>query len=143
MTEHVTVKGLVATEPRHIVTQDGLTITSFRLAALQRHFDQNKNRWNDHGTNWYSVSSFRLLAKNAAASLQKGHRVIVQGRLTVREWDTGERSGVSVDIEADSIGHDLVWGTTVFERHRLPAVEEDPDDTPDEAGEDSADTDTF
>jgi len=141
MSDHVTVHGLVATEPRHLVIKDGLEITSFRLAAMQRRFDRQLGKWRDDGTNWYSVASFRILAKNAAASLEKGHRVIVSGRLKVREWDSGERSGVSVDIEADSIGHDLVWGSSTFERNTMPIddVEADSGDDPDEP-EDSNDT---
>jgi single-strand DNA-binding protein len=134
MSDHVTVHGLVATEPRHLVTKDGLEITSFRLAAMQRRFDRQLGKWRDDGTNWYSIASFRILAKNAAASLEKGHRVIVSGRLKVREWDAGEKSGVSVDIEADSIGHDLVWGSTTFERNKMPVddVEDSSSDDPDE-----------
>jgi single-strand DNA-binding protein len=144
MSDHVTVHGLVATEPRHLVTKDGLEITSFRLAAMQRRFDRQLGKWRDDGTNWYSIASFRILAKNAAASLEKGHRVIVSGRLKVREWDAGERSGVSVDIEADSIGHDLVWGSSSFERNRMPvdqgdevdeSTAEDPDEP--EGGDDT------
>jgi single-strand DNA-binding protein len=134
MSDHVTVHGLVATEPRHLVTKEGLEITSFRLAAMQRRFDRQLGKWRDDGTNWYSIASFRILAKNAAASLEKGHRVIVSGRLKVREWDAGEKSGVSVDIEADSIGHDLMWGSTTFERNRMNGndVDQIPTDDPDE-----------
>ncbi len=142
MSDHVTVHGLVATEPRHLVTKDGLEVTSFRLAAMQRRFDRQLGKWRDDGTNWYSIASFRILAKNAAASLEKGHRVIVSGRLKVREWDAGEKSGISVDIEADSIGHDLVWGSTTFERNRMPidGVDEASGDGPDEP---EGDDDTF
>jgi single-strand DNA-binding protein len=141
MSDHITVNGLVATEPRHLITKDGLEITSFRLAAMQRRFDRQLGKWRDDGTNWYSIASFRILAKNAAASLEKGHRVIVSGRLKVREWDAGEKSGISVDIEADSIGHDLVWGSTTFERNTMPVdhAEAASSDDPDEP-EDSDDT---
>lgn len=38
------------------------------------------------------------------------------GRLRVRDWDNGERAGTSVEIEAESIGHDLVWGSSTFVR---------------------------
>jgi single-strand DNA-binding protein len=140
MSDFVTVSGLVATEPRHLVTQEGLAITSFRLASMHRRFDQARNEWRDDGTNWYSVSAFRTLAKNAATSIEKGHRVIVSGRLKIREWDTGERSGVSVDVEADAIGHDLLWGSTTFERNPRPATTDDPD-TPDPESTDRAATD--
>ena len=38
------------------------------------------------------------------------------GRLRVRDWDNGERAGTSVEIEAENIGHDLVWGSSTFVR---------------------------
>jgi single-strand DNA-binding protein len=38
------------------------------------------------------------------------------GRLRVRDWDNGERAGTSVEIEAETIGHDMVWGSSTFTR---------------------------
>jgi len=125
--EQVTVAGLVATTPRHLVTQDGLPITSFRMAASHRRFDSASNRWVDGETNWYTVTAFRQLAINIAGSISKGERVLVQGKLRVRDWDNGERAGTSVEIEVESIGHDLTWGTTVFTRTVL-VREPDPSD---------------
>lgn len=125
MSEHITVHGIVATEPRHLVTSEGLPITTFRLASLQRWFDRRSEEWKDKGTNWYSVVAFRLLAQNAATSFNKGDRVIVTGRLMVKEWETSDSSGRSVEIEADSLGHDLLWGTTVFQKHRLSETDSD------------------
>ena len=131
MSESFTVSGLVATTPRHLVTQEGLPITSFRLACSKRRFDRTKKIWVDGETNWFTINSFRQLAINSASSISKGDRVVVSGRLKVRDWDNGERSGTSVEIEADSLGHDLVWGTTQFSRTVL--VREDPeDDEPEE-----------
>ena len=129
MTENLSVSGLVATEPRHIVTSEGLAITSFRLAALQRKYDREIGQWREDGTNWYTVSAFRGLATNVASSVSKGQRVLVSGRLKVRDWDTGERSGISVDIEAEAIGHDLTFGTTTFERNRLPEATASTEDS--------------
>ena len=116
MQESIVVSGLVATTPRHLVTQDGLPITSFRLASSQRRFDRNQNKWIDGDTNWYTITSFRQLAINSAGSVNKGDRIIVHGRLRVRDWDNGERNGTSVEVEADSLGHDLTWGTSTFIR---------------------------
>lgn len=116
MTTQIAVAGLVATTPRHLVTQDGLEITSFRLAQSERRFDHNQNKWIDGETNWYTVTSFRQLAINAAGSINKGDRILVTGALRVRDWDNGERAGTSVEIEATSIGHDLAWGSAVFTR---------------------------
>lgn len=116
MTEQITVSGLVATSPRHLVTPDGLPITSFRLAAAQRRYDKAARRWIESDTNWFTVSSFRQLATNSSSSLNKGDRVVVTGKLKIRDWDNGDRAGTSVEIEADAMGHDLSWGTAEFTR---------------------------
>jgi single-strand DNA-binding protein len=116
MTQPITVHGLIATTPRHIKTQDGLDITSFRLASSERQFDHNQKRWLDGETNWYTITSFKQLALNTHKSVNKGDRVIISGNLRIRDWDNGERAGTSVEIEADSLGHDLSWGESVFNR---------------------------
>ena len=112
----ITITGLVATTPRVITTEEGLTISSFRLASTRRQFDKDTEKWTDGETNWFTVTCFRQLAKNVAQSLHKGERVIVAGTLRIREWDNGERVGTTVEIEADSAGHDLQLGVTVFTR---------------------------
>jgi len=116
MAENITVAGLVATTPRHLITADGLPITSFRLASSSRRFDRALSKWVDGETNWYTVTAFRQLAINSHASINKGDRVFVQGVLRVRDWDNGERSGTSIEIEAEAMGHDLTWGNSVFTR---------------------------
>ncbi|MDQ1553276.1 MAG: single-strand DNA-binding protein, partial [Microbacteriaceae bacterium] len=69
MTDTITITGLVATVPRHLVTTEGLSITSFRLASTQRRFDRSHERWVDGDTNWYTITTFRQLAINAAGSI--------------------------------------------------------------------------
>lgn len=137
MSEIITVSGLVATTPRHLVTQDGLPITSFRLAASHRRFDRTTNKWIDGETNWFTVTSFRQLAINAAGSVSKGERVLVTGKLRVRDWDNGERAGTSVEVEAESLGHDLTWGTATFTRTVLVRDPEQAED--DESDSESED----
>lgn len=116
MPDAITLTGLVATTPRHLVTSEGLPITSFRLASTQRRFERATQKWIDGETNWYTVTAFRQLALNANASVEKGQRVIVTGRLKIRDWENGERTGTTIEIEAESIGHDLSWGTAAFTR---------------------------
>lgn len=116
MAENITVAGLVATTPRHLTTADGLPITSFRLASSSRKFDRVRGIWIDGETNWYTITAFRQLGINAAGSINKGDRIMVQGVLRVRDWDNGERAGTSVEIEAEAMGHDLTWGESVFTR---------------------------
>ena len=116
MSDTITLTGIVATAPKHIVTSEGLPITSFRLASTQRRFDRSQEKWIDGETNWYTITAFRQLAVHAAGSIEKGQRVVLSGRLRIRDWENGERTGTTVDIEADALGHDLSWGTSVFTR---------------------------
>lgn len=116
MTDSITVTGFVATQPRHIVTGEGLKITSFRLASNQRRYDRQAGRWVDGETNWYTISSFRQLAENATASVRKGDPVIVSGRVRVRDWTGEQKSGTTIEVEADALGHDLAWGVSTFAR---------------------------
>jgi single-strand DNA-binding protein len=125
--ETVSVTGLVATTPRHIITADGLPITSFRLASAYRKFDRVESKWVDGETNWFTVTSFNKLALNVSTSINKGDRITVTGTLRVRDWDNGERSGTSVEIEASAMGHDLTWGTSVYTRTVL-VREPEPED---------------
>jgi single-strand DNA-binding protein len=116
MQQLVTIQGLVATTPRHLVTQDGLPITSFRIAASTKKYDSQAGKYVEGPTNWFTVTSFKKLAINVAQSVSKGDRVALTGKLLVRDWDNGERAGTSVEIEAETIGHDLSYGTSVFTR---------------------------
>ena len=116
MSDTITLTGLVATSPRHIVTTEGLAITSFRLASNQRRFDRAEGKWLDGDTNWYTVTAFRQLGTHVASSLQKGDRVLVTGRVRIRDWTSEEKSGTSIEIDAEAIGHDLTWGRATFTR---------------------------
>ena len=59
MTDALTLTGLVATTPRHLVTSEGLPITSFRLASTQRRYDRATEKWVDGETNWFTVTANR------------------------------------------------------------------------------------
>jgi len=116
MPDTITVNGLVATTPHSFTTAEGVQLCSFRLVTTQRRYDRESGSWSDGSSNWYSVSAFRSLAQNATASVAKGDRVVVCGRLRIRQWESGEKHGTSVDLEAEAIGHDLNWGTSTFTR---------------------------
>ena len=116
MSDTITITGNVATPPEFKRTPAGVAITTFRVASAQRRYDRATGTWTDSGTNWYTVSAFRGLADHAFHSLSKGDRVILTGRLRLREWDNGTRRGIAVEIDAEALGHDLLWGTTTFEK---------------------------
>lgn len=124
MTDNITLVGFVATVPKHLITGEGLPITSFRLASTQRRFDRSQGRWTDGETNWYTITAFRQLAMNTAGSISKGDRIVVTGRLRIRGWEVADRSGTNVDVEADAVGHDLSWGTSAFTRTIVTASSE-------------------
>lgn len=116
MSNIVTVVGTIATEPRALTTQSGIALCSFRVASGERRFDREKKSWVDGETNWFTVTAFRGLALNAHDSFHKGDRVVVSGRLRVRSWERDDRSGTSVEIEAEALGHDLRWGVSQFSK---------------------------
>ena len=117
MSDTITLRGYVATELRQNTTDNGLAVASFRMCTTERRYDRDTGGWLDGQTNWYAVSLFRQLATNAAFSIHKGDRVLVTGRLRLRQWATEDgRSGTSADIDADTVGHDLMWGTASFRR---------------------------
>jgi single-strand DNA-binding protein len=126
LSDNITLTGIVASEPRSITTSEGLAITSFRLASSQRRFDRGQQKWIDADTNWYSITMFRQLATNCAVSIHKTDRVVVTGRLRVKDWTTGDKSGTNIEVDADAIGHDLSWGTAAFSRNAVSARTDAP-----------------
>ena len=116
MNDTITLTGFVATAPRHLVTSGGLPITSFRMATNQRRYDKAKNSWVDGDTNWYTINTYRQLAVNTAGAISKGDPVVVHGRLRIRDWENDKSKGTNIEVEAESLGHDLLFGTTSFTR---------------------------
>ena len=132
MSEQITVSGLVATDIKRHETADNLTMATFRLAANSRRFDAAKNSWTTTSTNWFTIVSFRQLAKNVLDSVSKGDRVVIQGKLKIRDWDNGERSGTSIEIDADHIGLDLNFGVSSFDRVVLRPDDEESEELEEE-----------
>lgn len=117
MTETVAVRGTVATSPRHVVPEAGAPITSFRLVTAASSGAISGGTASDRAAqcNWFTVTAFDDLAVHAAECIARGDPLVVTGRLCVRDWE-GEQLGVTVEIEAAAIGHDLAWGRSEFTR---------------------------
>src|SRR4051812_17391316 len=103
----ITVVGNVAWTPNHKALASGTVVTDFRLAHTPSRFDKATGEWKDLETMWYSVTCWRGLADNVAASVHKGDRVVVQGRLSQRSYEKDGQQRVSLEIDASSIGFDL------------------------------------
>ena len=127
MAETVTIIGNVGSEPHHIVTANGVSITKFRVGCTHRVFDGATQQWVDKYTNWYHVSTFRQLADHAHASIRLGDSVIVTGRVIQRHWEAGGRNGMVVDLDADAVGHDLRWGTATWTRRSKSQASKETD----------------
>jgi single-strand DNA-binding protein len=134
---HVCFTGFVATDPIYWPNQDGNSKASLRVAYTPRYVDRDSGEWTDSPTSFVSVTCWRKLADNIAMCVHKGDPVVIRGRLQVRQYD--DKNGnprVSVDVDAQSIGHDLSRGVARFLRTRRPAA-----DATAVVGTDAADTD--
>ena len=104
----ITVVGNLIADPVLRWTQAGASVADFTVASTPRTYDRNAGEWRDGGTLFMRCSVWRDTAENVAESLRKGMRVIVQGRLTQRSYDTqqGERRTV-VELQVDEVGPSL------------------------------------
>ena len=116
MTDNITVRGFVASEIRTSTTPGGVATASFRLGSTDRRYDRASSTWVDGNTNWFTVQGYRQLAGNMGCSIKKGQRVIIVGRLKMRSWEKEGRIYHVAEIDAESVGHDLMWGSANFTR---------------------------
>ena len=112
----VTLVGNVVSDPQERITESGIVVTNFRMAVNPRKHDKFANRWLDGESMFFNVVCWRTLAGNVTQSVSKGDPVIVQGKLRLRRWESEDRSGVAVEIDAVHIGHDLTRGVAAFTR---------------------------
>lgn len=127
----ITVVGNVGAPPRTRVVGSGAVVTDFRIASTPRKVDKASGAWSDGVTMWFTVSCWRMLAENVAASLRTGDRVVVTGQLRAQTWQTEqgeERSGL--EIAASSVGFDLGRGRAVQERSVPMTLTSDPGQRP-------------
>jgi single-strand DNA-binding protein len=110
----VTLVGNVTRDPELRYTQGGQATASFGLAVNRRY--QQNNEWVEK-TSFFNIVAWAQLAENAAASLTKGSRIIVTGRLEQREYQTqqGEKRNV-IEVIADELGPSLRWATAQIEK---------------------------
>ena len=114
----MTACGTVGTDPtvREVNGGDSL-VTSFRLASTPRIRDHQTNVWRDGSTSWLQVNCWRQLGVNVADSVSKGQKVVVHGRLMIREWTTEDgQYRTRAEIDADAVGFDLSYGRSTFEK---------------------------
>ncbi|MDD2857433.1 MAG: single-stranded DNA-binding protein [Candidatus Nanopelagicales bacterium] len=113
----VTVVGNLTNDPELRFTPSGAAVASFTVASSTRVLDRTTNEWKDGETVFMRCSVWRQYAENVAESLTKGTRVIVQGRLKQRSYETreGEKRTV-VEVEVDDVGPALRYATAKVNR---------------------------
>jgi len=115
----VTIAGTLTRDPELRFTTGGRGVASFGVAVNRRY--QQNNEWVEQ-TSFFNVVAWGSLGENASASLTKGTRIIVTGRLEQRSYETqqGEKRSV-VEIVADEIGPSLRWATAQVEKSKNAA----------------------
>jgi len=104
----ITLVGNLVDDPELRFTPSGAAVAKFRLASTPRTFDRQTNEWKDGESLFLTCNVWRQAAENVAESLQRGTRVIVQGRLKQRSYETREGEKRTVyEVEVDEVGPSL------------------------------------
>lgn len=113
----ITVVGNLVDDPELRFTPSGAAVANFRIASTPRTFDRQSNEWKDGDALFLSCSVWRQAAENVAESLVKGMRVVIQGRLKSRQYETREGEKRTVfEIEVDEVGPSLKYATAKVTR---------------------------
>ncbi|OMH23297.1 single-stranded DNA-binding protein [Tersicoccus phoenicis] len=114
----ITVVGNLTADPELRFTPSGSAVANFTIASTPRTFDRQANEWKDGETLFLRASVWREAAENVAETLTKGTRVVAQGRLKSRSYDTkeGERRTVT-ELEVDEIGPSLRYASAKVNRN--------------------------
>ena len=104
----ITIVGNLVDDPELRFTPSGAAVATFRVASTPRYLDKATNEWKDGDSLFLSCNVWRQAAENVAESLQRGMRVIIQGRLKQRSYETKEGEKRTVfEIEVDEVGPSL------------------------------------
>jgi single-strand DNA-binding protein len=113
----ITVVGNLTADPELRFTPSGAAVANFTVASTPRTFDRQTNEWKDQETLFLNCSVWRQAAENAAESLQRGMRVIVQGRLKARSYETREGEKRTVfEIDVEEVGPSLKMATAKVQK---------------------------
>lgn len=127
----LTITGNLTADPELRFTGTGTAVAAFTVAASRRVYDQATGQWQDGDTLFLRCSAWQDLADHAAESLTKGTRVIVNGRLKQRQYETQEGNKRTVyEIDVEDLGPSLKWATAKIaktSRDKVPHPADGPD----------------
>ena len=114
----ITVIGNLVEDPTLRFAPSGAAVANWTIASTPRIFDKASNEWEDGDTLFLPCSIWRQAAEHVAESLTKGMRVIVQGRLKSRSYETREGEKRTVfEIDVEEVGPSLTWATARVSRN--------------------------
>ena len=115
----ITVVGNLTEDPTLRFTPNGAAVANFTIASTPRNFDRATNEWKEAETLFLRASVWREAAENAAETLKKGMRVIAQGNLRMRQYETKEgEKRTSTELEIIEIGPSLRFATATVNRNQ-------------------------
>ncbi|WP_342318648.1 single-stranded DNA-binding protein [Corynebacterium mayonis] len=113
----ITVIGNLVADPELRFTPSGAAVANFRVASTPRVFNRDSGQWEDGEALFLTCNAWRQAAENVAESLSKGMRVIVNGRLKQRSFQTREGDNRTVfEIDVDEVGPSLKYATASVTR---------------------------
>lgn len=113
----ITLIGNLTADPNLRFTPSGAPVANFTVASTPRTFDRQTNEWRDGEALFVDCSVWRQYAENVAETLTKGMRVIVQGRLKARSYETREgEKRTAWEVEVEEVGPALRWATAKVNR---------------------------
>ena len=111
----ITVIGNLTSDPELRYTQNGLAVANFTIVSNPTTFDRATNEWKEGDPLFLRATVWKEFAEHVANSLQKGSRVIAQGNLKQRSYETKEgEKRTSFELDVQAIGQDLRFGTTSY-----------------------------
>jgi single-strand DNA-binding protein len=115
-TNSITISGNITRDPEMRYTPSGVSKVTFGVAVNRSWRNQQTQEW-DEQTSFFNVVAWRQLAENVGASLTKGARVVVSGRLEQRSWETeqGEKRSI-VEVVADDVAASFRFATAEIHR---------------------------
>ncbi|HQZ00550.1 MAG TPA: single-stranded DNA-binding protein [Propionicimonas sp.] len=113
----ITVVGNLTADPELRFTPSGAPVANFTVASTPRTFDRTSGEWKDGDAMFLNCAVWRQAAENVAESLTKGMRVIVQGRLGSRSYETREGEKRTVfEVQVEEVGPALKYATAKVTR---------------------------
>ena len=119
----ITIVGTVTMDPELRKTGTGMSVLEVNFAGpKKRKFNRDTNQWEnvEDDPQYFSGVAFGDLADNANATITKGMRVVIVGKLNYSSWqDKDENNRSKVQIVIDEISPSLRFASATVNRQEL------------------------